>query len=155
MADEAAREALRKAARTALRRRVSRALIDPAFNRRLANGAPEKQSRPVVIGLRDDHLTDIVREVMTVGGSAVVVMPYLDAPQDLAVLPLSVGSAAPRDAGGQPAVVDLIREQCTLGLFLQRLLSDQPGGGEVTYAFKIAPAERSEDGPPSFVEVGA
>lgn len=105
---------------TAVFRRLAR---DPGFRVHFSAVAPDG-SRPIVVGLPTDPLRRILAELVAVGGSATLVVPYLNG--------FFIVSMSPGDGTEECSPVD---PECTVGVFVQRLIMDEPpteysvGGG--------------------------
>lgn len=120
--------------RQAIMELAYRKLRDPAWRSRLTAHAPDG-SRPIVFALADDPMQKVVKDADNVGGSANVVLPVLNG-----IAVFTIEDATPEDlANGAPRIT----EECTVGLFFQRLVAD---GGHATYCLPSAGNEHSDSG---------
>ncbi len=113
--------------RAAINRMVFHKLSDRAFRQRLTAVAPDG-TRPIVAALPSDQLSELIGPIVAVGGGANIVVPWLNG---ILAFTLFV-EHRPDDV---PADVDVEGHlgDCTLGVFLARLLVDG-GGGRFAYA---------------------
>jgi hypothetical protein len=107
-----------------LRSYVLRRLADPSFCEGLTAVAPDG-SRPVIVALRDDGMTDVLRELHARGGSGNLIVPHFNGYVIVAMTRLT---GAPDEQHGSEPVA--LTTECTVGLFVERLKMD---GSELYY----------------------
>jgi hypothetical protein len=114
-------------------------LADPRFRERLKAVAPDG-TRPITIAQRDDQMTFVLDDVIRLGGSSNVVVPFLNG---VAVLTMVMDVGA-HDNHGKPC--NLIKGECTVGVFIERLRSDEAfADGGVLYGFVIERQDLRQD----------
>lgn len=112
-------------------------LRDPVFRRLLKAVGPGGE-RPVVVALRDDLVSELLRQVHAVGGSASVVLSGLvdvvEDPDELFVLSLEFKlEGACTSVNGPVIPPETLRGDCTVGVLLERVQSDAPSGQAANY----------------------
>lgn len=117
--------------RAELTRRVYSRLRQDEFRSRLAAVSPCGR-RPVLIALRDDPVQQLLDQVRDVGGSANVVLPLLNG-----FIVLLIVAEHRLDDGPPPPGVSLLRGDCTVGVFYERLRFDASVGGPTSYGFVL------------------
>lgn len=111
----------------AINRMVFEKLADPEFRRRLVARATDG-TRPIVVRLRSDPMSEVVADIARIGGAANVVVPWLNGIVVCTLHAEQVDTSASAPAGGSHL------GECTLGVFLERLRLDV-GPDDATYVF--------------------
>lgn len=122
--------------REAVRRFVYKHLPDRDFQQAFT-AVNSDGERPILIAIREDLISSVLAEALAAGGAANVAVPLLKGVVVLAMTSMQV--SALRDALSDP--FDSPREidaDCTVGVFLQRMIDDAPGGEAMEYSFRVS-----------------
>jgi hypothetical protein len=124
---------VREVTRASLTRMVYRQLTDPQFRDRLTAVTPDGDC-PIVVALLDDSVEQLMTRIAASGGAANVVLPKLNG---FIVIAIDVAlSAQPLDEVTASAR-DLVRGDCTVGVFLERIKIDVDEAGGETAAYQV------------------
>lgn len=128
--------------RAAITRLVYQRLADPKFQRRLTAIAPDG-SRPIIVALLDDQMQALIDKVRAAGGVGNVVVPALNGIVVIATEAMPLSRRPLKD----PAQAQLLRSDCTVGVFVERLWLEAGAGGSAAYDFAVSgPDESTERG---------
>jgi len=117
--------------RAAMTRLVYSRLANPLFRDRLVATAPDG-SHPIKIAMPEDSMKALVRDIAHGEGAANVFVPLFNGLMGLVLTTSSSARMPSRRAA--PRLAD----DCTVGLFVQRLLTDhRPGAEAPGYAFVL------------------
>lgn len=96
-------------------------LADPQFRDRLTAVGPDGD-HPIVIAMRDDLMSQVIRDVDAVGRSANVIVPILNGLMAFTMTGWADADGAGADAKNPHDVTAL----CTVGVFIARIAEDGP-----------------------------
>lgn len=116
-------------------------LADPRFRRRLTATAPDG-SHPIVVCLPEDRFDTLVQQVSARGGAVNVIVPSLGGiiGIDLRIKQSETTALGSRNTGSRLA------DDCTVGLFVERLKIDVSGVEKAGYTFVVETDARLDRG---------
>lgn len=113
--------------RAAINRMVVQKLVDPEFRRRLTATAPDG-TRPIIVGLRTDMMSEIIVSTVRLGGAANIAVPWLNG---ILIYTLTAERGHKVSKAGRSGHIG----DCSLGVFLERLRCDGNDDQTSVYAF--------------------
>ncbi|MGH7069176.1 MAG: hypothetical protein ACREFO_04075 [Acetobacteraceae bacterium] len=100
-------------------------LLDPKFRRRLQATTPDGE-QPIIAALPHDLLSDVWGQVHDLGDAGNVLFPLGDG---FLLLAMTLTQVSDRESEAP----DRLRDECTMGLFVARLMHDGGMANEVVY----------------------